>query len=45
MAVVVLMYHHTPDGAPEGFYDVALSTFRDQIRALLDAGVSFIPFG
>ncbi len=44
MAVVVLMYHHTPDGAPEGFYDVALSTFRDQIRALLDAGVSFIPF-
>ena len=34
MAVVVLMYHHTPQGAPEGFYDVALSTFRDQIRAL-----------
>jgi peptidoglycan/xylan/chitin deacetylase (PgdA/CDA1 family) len=44
MAVVVLMYHHTPDGAPEGFYDVALSTFRDQICALLDAGVSFVPF-
>jgi peptidoglycan/xylan/chitin deacetylase (PgdA/CDA1 family) len=44
MAVVVLMYHHTPDGAPEGFYDVGLATFRDQIRALLDAGVSFIPF-
>ena len=44
MAVVVLMYHHTPQGASEGFYDVALSTFRDQIRALIDAGVSFIPF-
>ena len=44
MAVVVLMYHHTPDGAPEGFYDVSLSTFRDQIRALMDAGVSFVRF-
>ena len=44
MAVVVLMYHHTPDGAPEGFYDVGLATFRDQIHALIDAGVSFIPF-
>lgn len=44
MPVVVLMYHHTPSGAPEGFYDVSLSTFRDQIRALVEAGVSFIPF-
>ena len=44
MAVVVLMYHHTPDGAPEGFYDVALATLRAQIHALLDAGVSFVPF-
>jgi peptidoglycan/xylan/chitin deacetylase (PgdA/CDA1 family) len=44
LAVVVLMYHHTPDGAPEGFYDVALSTFRDQIAAMRDAGVSFIKF-
>jgi len=44
MAVIVLMYHHTPDGAPEGFYDVALSTFRDQIAAMRDAGVSFVKF-
>src|SRR5947209_1570825 len=44
MAVIVLMYHHTPQGAPEGFYDVALTTFRDQIRALRDAGVSFVKF-
>jgi peptidoglycan/xylan/chitin deacetylase (PgdA/CDA1 family) len=44
MAVIVLMYHHTPDGAPEGFYDVGLSTFRDQIAALQDDGVSFIKF-
>ncbi len=44
MSVIVLMYHHTPNGAPEGFYDVALSTFREQIRTLLDAGVNFIKF-
>jgi len=44
VAVLVLMYHHTPDGAPEGFYDVGLSTFRDQIAAMRDAGVSFIRF-
>ncbi len=44
MAVIVLMYHHTPDGAPEGFYDVGLATFRDQIRTLRDAGVSFVKF-
>lgn len=44
MAVIVLMYHHTPDGAPEGFYDVALSTLRDQIAAMREAGVSFIKF-
>ena len=44
MAVVVLMYHHTPDGAPEGFYDVPIGVFRDQIRALLDAGLSFVKF-
>lgn len=44
MAVIVLMYHHTPNGAPEGFYDVALSTFRDQIQALREAGASFIRF-
>lgn len=44
MAVIVLMYHHTPDGAPEGFYDVGLATLRDQIRALRDAGVSFVKF-
>ena len=44
MAVVVLMYHHTPEGGPEGFYDVSLPMLRDQIRGLLDAGVSFIRF-
>ncbi|MDE3176232.1 MAG: polysaccharide deacetylase family protein [Pseudomonadota bacterium] len=44
MAVIVLMYHHTPAGAPEGFYDVGLAAFRDQIRALRDAGVSFVKF-
>ena len=44
MAVIVLMYHHTPDGAPERFYDVGLSTFRDQIAGMRDAGVSFIRF-
>jgi peptidoglycan/xylan/chitin deacetylase (PgdA/CDA1 family) len=44
MAVIVLMYHHTPAGAPEGFYDVPLTTLRDQIRALTDAGASFIRF-
>jgi peptidoglycan/xylan/chitin deacetylase (PgdA/CDA1 family) len=44
MAVVVLMYHHTPQGAPDGFYDVCLSTLRDQVCALIDAGASFIKF-
>jgi peptidoglycan/xylan/chitin deacetylase (PgdA/CDA1 family) len=43
MSVVVLMYHHTPE-TPDGFYDVSFSTFRDQIRALLEAGVSFVKF-
>jgi peptidoglycan/xylan/chitin deacetylase (PgdA/CDA1 family) len=44
MAVLVLMYHHTPDGAADGFYDVPLATLRDQIAALRDAGASFIRF-
>jgi len=44
MAVIVLMYHHTPAGGAEGFYDVPLAVFRDQIRILLDAGVPFIKF-
>ena len=43
MAVVVLMYHHTPE-TPDGFYDVSLSTFRNQIHTLLEAGVSFVKF-
>jgi peptidoglycan/xylan/chitin deacetylase (PgdA/CDA1 family) len=43
MSVVVLMYHHTPE-TPDGFYDVSFSMFRDQIRALLEAGVSFVKF-
>jgi len=44
MAVIVLMYHHTPAGEAAGFYDVPLAAFRDQIRVLLDAGVGFIKF-
>jgi peptidoglycan/xylan/chitin deacetylase (PgdA/CDA1 family) len=44
MAVVVLMYHHTPAGGAEGFYDAPIATFRDQMRAMLDAGVNFINF-
>jgi peptidoglycan/xylan/chitin deacetylase (PgdA/CDA1 family) len=44
MSVIVLMYHHTPDGGPEGFYDVPLGVFRDQINAMLDAGVAFVKF-
>jgi peptidoglycan/xylan/chitin deacetylase (PgdA/CDA1 family) len=44
MAVIVLMYHHTPAGGAEGFYDAPLAVFRDQIRVLLDAGVAFIKF-
>ena len=43
MSVVVLMYHHTPE-TPDGFYDVGFSTFRDQIKALLEAGVPFVKF-
>ena len=43
MAVVVLMYHHTPE-TPDGFYDVSFSTFRAQVEALLEAGVSFVKF-
>ncbi len=38
------MYHHTPEGGPEGFYDVGLQDFRDQIRAMRDAGIRFIKF-
>ena len=44
MTVIVLMYHHTPAGAAQGFYDVPLATLRDQIEALRDAGVSFVKF-
>jgi peptidoglycan/xylan/chitin deacetylase (PgdA/CDA1 family) len=43
MSVVVLMYHHTPE-TPDGFYDLSLATFRNQIRTLLEAGVSFVKF-
>lgn len=43
MSVVVLMYHHTPE-TPDGFYDVAFATFREQIHALLEAGVAFVKF-
>jgi peptidoglycan/xylan/chitin deacetylase (PgdA/CDA1 family) len=44
MAVIVLMYHRTPKGSPEGFYDVAMTTFREQITRMSDAGVSFVRF-
>jgi peptidoglycan/xylan/chitin deacetylase (PgdA/CDA1 family) len=43
MAVLVLMYHRTPLEAEVGL-DVPLSTFREQIARLLDAGVPLVPF-
>lgn len=44
MAVLVLMYHHTPQATPEGFYDVPLSTLRAQVETLAEAGAHFIAF-
>ena len=44
MSVLILMYHHTPSGAPETYFDVSLAMLRDQIRALQDAGFGFIRF-
>ena len=44
MPVLVLMYHHTPEGAAESFYDVPMASLRAQIGALIDAGVRFIRF-
>lgn len=44
MSVLVLMYHHTPEGSAKGFYDVPMHAFREQIERLIDAGVSFIRF-
>jgi peptidoglycan/xylan/chitin deacetylase (PgdA/CDA1 family) len=44
MSVLVLMYHRTPRGSPESFYDVGMATFREQILRLIDAGVSFVRF-
>jgi peptidoglycan/xylan/chitin deacetylase (PgdA/CDA1 family) len=45
VAVVVLMYHHTPADAAQGFYDVPLTTLRAQVEALREAGANFIDFG
>jgi peptidoglycan/xylan/chitin deacetylase (PgdA/CDA1 family) len=36
------MYHRTPKGAPDDRWDVPLHVFKDQIRALIDAGISFV---
>jgi peptidoglycan/xylan/chitin deacetylase (PgdA/CDA1 family) len=44
MAVIVLMYHRTPRGSPDGFYDVPMATFREQIERMIDAGTSFMRF-
>ena len=42
MPVLTLMYHHTPKGAAEGFYDVPMPALREQIERLIDAGVRFV---
>jgi peptidoglycan/xylan/chitin deacetylase (PgdA/CDA1 family) len=44
MSVIVLMYHRTPASGGEGFYDVPLASFREQVERMIDAGVSFIRF-
>lgn len=43
MAVLVLMYHSTPN-KPDNAFDVGLDTFRDQVNRLVDAGTNFISF-
>lgn len=42
MAVLCLMYHHTPSGQPETPWDVPLEDLRATIDRMLDAGVTFI---
>ena len=42
MPVLTFMYHHTPKGAAEGFYDVPMPALREQIERLIDAGVRFV---
>jgi peptidoglycan/xylan/chitin deacetylase (PgdA/CDA1 family) len=44
MAVIVFMYHDTPKDAVETSLDVRLDVFKAQIKAMVDAGVSIIPF-
>ena len=44
MSVLVLMYHRTPDGAPDDLFDVSFASFQAQIQGLIDSGVSFIRF-
>jgi peptidoglycan/xylan/chitin deacetylase (PgdA/CDA1 family) len=44
MPALVLMYHRTPKGSAEGFYDVPLPALREQIERLIDAGVRFVRF-
>ena len=44
MSVVVLMYHHTPEGGADDLFDVSFQDFRAQIQGLINAGVSFIRF-
>lgn len=42
MAVLCLMYHHTPAGPAETPWDVPLADFKAGIDRMLDAGVHFI---
>jgi peptidoglycan/xylan/chitin deacetylase (PgdA/CDA1 family) len=44
MAVLALMYHRTPKQAATSDWDVPVSLLRDQVTALTDAGLRFIPF-
>ena len=44
MPVLILMYHHTPEGAAESFYDVSMPALREQIERLIDAGIDFVRF-
>jgi peptidoglycan/xylan/chitin deacetylase (PgdA/CDA1 family) len=42
MAVLCLMYHHTPAGPPQTSWDVPLNDLRTTIDWMIEAGVSFI---
>lgn len=44
MAVLCLMYHHTPNDQASSLWDVPLKKFTREVDLLVDAGVSFIDF-